>query len=117
MNVIFCDPKLTIGNHKDAAGFFQSCREILDEYVTDMTYISTSFHINRLLSGEIDRNDILIFFNALDGRYCDLFLKLVKKCNDAKCRVWAIAMERNPECRRPPGPVSDRQSFDVSCRN
>ena len=82
MNVIFCDPKLTIGNHKDAAGFFQSCREILDEYVTDMTYISTSFHINRLLSGEIDRNDILIFFNALDGRYCDLFLKLVKKCND-----------------------------------
>lgn len=32
-------------------------------------------------------------------------------------RVWAIAMEKNPACRRPPRPVSDRQSFDVSCRN
>ena len=26
-------------------------------------------------------------------------------------------MEKNPECRRPPEPVSDKQSFDVSCRN
>lgn len=117
MNVIFCDPKLTMGNHKDAAEFFRSCREILDEYVTDMTYISNSFHINRLLSGEIDINDILVFFNAMDGQYSDMFLKLVRKYNDARCRVWAIAMERNPECRRPPDPVSDKQSFDVSCRN
>lgn len=117
MNVIFCDPKLTMGNHKDAAEFFRSCREILDEYVTDMTYISSPFHINRLLSGEIDINDILVFFNAMDGQYSDMFLKLVRKYNDARCRVWAIAMERNPECRRPPDPVSDKQSFDVSCRN
>ncbi|GFI46659.1 hypothetical protein IMSAGC019_01978 [Lachnospiraceae bacterium] len=26
-------------------------------------------------------------------------------------------MEKNPECRRPPEPVSNKQSFDVSCRN
>lgn len=26
-------------------------------------------------------------------------------------------MEKNPECRRPPEPVSDKQSFDVFCRN
>ncbi len=42
---------------------------------------------------------------------------MLKKYNDIQSRIWAIAMEKNPECRRPPEPVSNKQSFDVSCRN
>ena len=26
-------------------------------------------------------------------------------------------MQNNPECRKPPEPVSEKQSYDVSCRN
>ena len=58
-----------------------------------------------------------MFFNAENGVYENKFRKLIKKYSDVQSRVWAIAMEKNPECRRPPEPVSDKQSFDVSCRN
>ncbi len=64
-----------------------------------------------------DENDIFVFFTAENGEYNEKFLKLIQKYNDAKSRIWAIAMENNPECRRPPEPVSEKQSFDVSCRN
>ena len=43
-------------------------------------------------------------------------LKLLGKYNDVQSRIWPVAMEAKPECRRPPEPVSDRQSFDVACR-
>lgn len=46
----------------------------------------------------------------------DTILKLIRKYNDAQSRIWAIAMEGNPECRRPPEPVTDKQSFDVASR-
>lgn len=73
--------------------------------------------MDQLLAGNADPNDIFVFFNAEDGKYDQKFLKLIKKYNDIKSRIWAVAMEKNPECRRPPEPVSDKQSFDVSCRN
>ena len=73
--------------------------------------------MDQLLAGDADSNDIFVFFNAEDGKYDQKFLKLIKKYNDIKSRIWAVAMEKNPECRRPPEPVSDKQSFDVSCRN
>ncbi|MBO5145872.1 MAG: TIR domain-containing protein [Lachnospiraceae bacterium] len=97
--------------------FFKSCCEILNTYVTNISYISSFFQVDHLLAGNADTNDIFVFFNAEDGRYENKFLRLIKKYNDAQSRVWAIAMERNPECRRPPEPVTDKQSFDVSCRH
>ena len=69
------------------------------------------------MAGDADIDDIFVFFNAEDGKYEDKFLRLLKKYNDVQSRIWAIAMEKNPECRRPPEPVSNKQSFDVSCRN
>lgn len=59
----------------------------------------------------------MIFFNAENGIYDDSVIKLVKKYNDAQSRIWHIAMENTPECRRPLSSVSDKQSFDVYCRN
>lgn len=97
--------------------FFESCREILDTYIANKLYITSAFQVDQLLAGDADIDDIFVFFNAEDGNYEDKFLRLLKKYNDIQSRIWAIAMEKNSECRRPPEPVSDKQSFDVSCRN
>lgn len=35
MKVIFCSPNLTMKKYDKANEFFESCREILDMYVTD----------------------------------------------------------------------------------
>ena len=117
MKIIFCNPKLTMKTIDKANVFFESCREILDTYIANKFYITSAFQIDQLLADNVDMDDIFIFFNAEDGKYEDKFLRLLKKYNDVQSRIWAIAMEKNPACRRPPEPVSDKQSFDVSCRN
>lgn len=117
MRAIFCEPKLTMKMIDNANAFFESCREILDTYVTNRLYISSTFQMEQLLVDSAGTDDIFVFFNAENGVYDDKFLKLIKKYNDAQSRIWAIAMEKNSECRCPPEPVSDKQSFDVSCRN
>lgn len=116
MNVIFCKPDLTMTELKAATEFFRECTEILSSYVANVQYISTTFQINQLLSQEASKNDIFVFFTSEKGEYTDTMLKLISKYNDAQSRIWAIAMEGNPECRRPPEPVTDKQSFDVASR-
>ncbi len=117
MKIFFCNPKLTMRTIDKANVFFESCREILDTYIANKFYITSAFQIEQLLADNVDMDDIFIFFNAEDGKYEDKFLRLLKKYNDVQSRIWAIAMEKNAACRRPPEPVSDKQSFDVSCRN
>lgn len=105
-------------NNLDSAGIFYSeCIEILDTYVTNKLYISSVFQVNQLLTEEADENDILVFFNAENGIYNEKILKLIWKYHNAQSRIWPIAMEKNSECRYPPKPVSEKQSFDVFCRN
>lgn len=117
MKIIICKPELTMKNTENADRFFYACQEILDTYVLNRQYVSTLYQINQLSVGSADADDIFVFFNSEDGSYDERFLRLLRKYNDAQSRIWAIAMERNPECRRPPKPISDRQSFDVFCRN
>lgn len=50
MRVIFCRPQLTMKRTDQADLFFKSCREILDEYVTDIFYLSSAFQMDHLLS-------------------------------------------------------------------
>lgn len=116
MNVIICKPELTMIDQKEATEFFRECSEILSLYIANVQYISKLFQINQLLAQEVDKNDILVFFTSENGEYTDEILKLIKKYNDIQSRIWAIAMKDTPECRKPPEPVSDKQSFDVSCR-
>ncbi len=117
MRMIFCEPSLTMNNLDSANIFYMECKKILDVYVVNNLYISSMFQINQLMTEQPDKNDILIFFNAENGAYDERVNKLVKKYNDAQCRIWPIAMENTPECRRPPSSVSAKQSFDVYCRN
>lgn len=117
MRIIFCEPLLTMKNLDSASAFYNECKKLLDAYVVNNLYVSSVFQINQLLTEQPDKNDILIFFNAENGIYDDSVIKLVKKYNDAQSRIWPIAMENTPECRRPPSSVSAKQSFDVYCRN
>lgn len=117
MRIIFCEPLLTMKNLDSASIFYNECKKLLDAYVVNNLYVSSVFQINQLLTEQPDKNDILIFFNAENGIYDDSVIKLVKKYNDAQSRIWPIAMENTPECRRPPSSVSAKQSFDVYCRN
>lgn len=117
MKVIFCEPQLTMDHSENANLFFKSCQDILDVYVVERMYISSLFQINQLLAGDADANNIFVFFNAQNGIYKPEFLKVIEKYNIAQSRIWAIAMERNPECRMPPASISDKQSFDVFSRN
>ena len=116
MNVIFCKPELTMTELKVATVFLQECSELLSSYVPNVQYISTVFQMNQLLAQEASKNDIFVFFTSEKGEYTDTILKLIRKYNDAQSRIWATAMEGNPECRRPPEPVTDKQSFDVASR-
>ena len=116
MNVIFCKPELTMTEVEAATEFYTECTALLNSYVANVHYISTSFQINQLLFQEADKNDILVFFTSEKGVYDKSILKLITKYNDAQSRVWAIAMNDAPECRRPPEPVTDKQSFDVPSR-
>ena len=116
MNVIFCKPELTMTERKVAIDFYKECSAILSLYVANIKYISTPFQISQLLTQEVDKNDIFVFFTSEKGEYTDAMLKLIRKYNDVQSRIWAIAMEDTPECRRPPEPVADKQSFDVSSR-
>lgn len=116
MNVIFCRPELTMTNIEDASLFFHACCEILDDYIYNLRYISSFGLIRQMMLEYADKDDILIFFTAENGVYDNQILKLLRKYNDAKSRIWPVAMEATFECRKPPEPVSDRQSFDVSCR-
>mgnify|MGYP003189330810 CR=1 FL=1 len=95
MRVIFCRPQLTMKRTDQADLFFKSCREILDEYVTDIFYLSSAFQMDHLLAESADADDIFVFFNAEDGTYDRKFIRLLTKYHNIQSRVWAIAMEES----------------------
>lgn len=116
MNVIFCEPKLTMTELKIAIEFFQACKGILDSYAVNVQYISTLFQVNQLLIHEVSKDDVFVFFTSEKGEYENTILKLIEKYNNTQSRIWAVAVEGTPECRKPPKPVEDKQSFDVASR-
>ena len=116
MNVIFCRPELTMEDVGDAILFFNECHAILDKYIYNLRTIGSYELIRQIMLENADKDDIFIFFTSENGVYDKQILKLLGKYNDVQSRIWPVAMEAKPECRRPPEPVSDRQSFDVACR-
>lgn len=116
MNVIFCRPELTMQDSGDAILFFDECNAIIEKYIYNFRIIASYEIIRQIMLENADKDDILIFFTSENGVYDKQLLRLLEKYNDVQCRIWPIAMEETPECRRPPEPVSDRQSFDVACR-
>lgn len=115
MKVIFCRPELTMTDLTEANAFFEECRKILDNYIPGVCYAGISV-LSQMISWEPDKDDIFVFFTSEAGKYEDKMISILKHYNAAQSRIWAIAMKSNPECRKPPEPVSDKQSFDVSVR-
>lgn len=116
MNVIFCVPELTMADVSMADNFYKECVEILQVYVADVKYIKSNYQINQLLSQSIDKNDILVFFTSENGVYSDEMCKLIKIYAESETRIWAVAMKKDPECRKTPEPITNKQSFDVASR-
>lgn len=58
MKIIFCHPKLTMKKIDNVNVFFESCREILDIYVTNKVYISSDFQIDQLFADSAVKDDI-----------------------------------------------------------
>lgn len=115
MNVFICNPQLTMNDSKNANEFICNCREIFDEYLTGVEYINSKIKINQLMVNDVEESSILVFFNSEDGKYTLEMINLITKFYNCQCRIWPIAMLSNSECRMPPQPVSQMQSFDVSC--
>ncbi len=117
MKIVFCAPNLTMDNTKDAEVFMAVCKNVLDTYDTGTEYILNKFLLIQKLAQPIDESDILVYFNAENGKYRDNMICLFEKFSDAGNRIWPIAMESSASCRKPPDPIANCQSFDVSCRN
>lgn len=113
MKVIFCEPQMTMEKTEKANAFLNECKRILDMYICEKVYISNKYLMNRMLEKEAEKDDILIFFSSEKGIYDIKMQNLIRKCFMAQSRIWAIAMENNPECRMPPEPIQKKQSFDV----
>lgn len=116
MNVIFCRPELTMQVSGDVKLFFNECNAIFEKYIYNFRIIGSYEIIRQVMLEDVDQDDILIFFTSEDGVYDKRMLRLLEKYNNVQCRIWPIAMENMPDCRRPPEPVAQRQSFDVACR-
>lgn len=116
MKILFCNPDLTMNNIDNANLFFYECKSIISNYVTNLTILSNEFQINMVLSEDVSKDDIFIFFNSENGQYSDKIQKLIYKYNDAQSRIWPIAMIGTADCRKPPEPLLEKQSFDIASR-
>ena len=101
MNVIFCRPELTMEDVGDAICFFNECHTILDKYIYNLRTIGSYELIRQIMLENADKDDIFIFFTSENGVYDKQILKLLGKYNDVQSRIWPVAMEAKPECRRP----------------
>ena len=119
MKVIFCSPECTMARPNAARIFFDVCCGLWDDCMIEVqrVYVKSEAQIAKLRIAEANADDIFIFFNAENGKYHEEFIKLLKKYYETQCRIWPIAMEKNPECRLPPQPAHQCQSFDVSSWN
>ncbi len=119
MKVIFCSPECTMLQPNAGRVFFDVCCGLWDDCMIEVqrVYVKSEAQMAKLRIAEANVNDIFIFFNAENGKYSEEFIKLLEKYYELQCRIWPIAMEKNPECRLPPQPAHQCQSFDVSSWN
>lgn len=119
MKVVFCSPECTMVQTSAAREFFDVCCRLWDDCMIEVqrVYVKSEAQMAKLRIAEANADDIFIFFNAENGKYSKEFIKLLEKYYEVQCRIWPIAMEKNPECRLPPQPANQCQSFDVSSWN
>lgn len=117
MSFIFISPKFTMDNTNKAMDFYSGAKKIFDEYLISSIYIDSDLKLNQVCAGDISKDDIVAFFTSENGNYSDKIMSFIKKIGSTQCKIWPIAIEGTPECRRPPNPIDSCQSFDVASRN
>ncbi len=116
MPVILCSPALTMDAPDAAAPFYEACRGLLEQYLNDTRCLVTEGQVRLAAYGRAETADILVYFTSETGGYSDSFLHLLRTFCAGGSRIWGVAMDARPECRRPPEPVAKRQTFDVPSR-
>lgn len=116
MSIIFCSPVLTMNNTEESILFYNYCKELIEQYVVDASFITNIHQINCLMASRIDEKSIVVFFNNEEGSYSQELLEFISLCKESTCRIWPIAMENTSSCRKPPMIIEEYQSFDISCR-
>ena len=106
--VFLLAPTLTLGNSAEAHKFFIACKEQLAAYVP----VSEILNETALRAARPGNSDAVIIFNDPSDRYAPLVLEFLTDCHRDKTAIVSVAM--TPDCRRPPQPVQDEQSFDVT---
>lgn len=117
MKFIFINPKITMDKIEKAMDFYNGAKKIFDEYLISKIYVDSELQFNQVCAGDISKDDIVAFFTSENGNYSDDIMRFIKKIGSSQCKIWPIAIEGTPECRRPPNPIEKYQSFDVASRN
>ena len=69
MCIIFCSPVLTMNNTEESILFYNYCKELIEQYVVDASFITNIHQINCLMASRIDEKSIVVFFNNEEGSY------------------------------------------------
>ena len=117
MATVICAPELTMEHPELAEEFYRECKNILEEYVMDVRYISSRNQLNQAIDMPVSSSDLLIFFTSENGIYDEVIIELIKNCKNTKSRIWPVAILDTPACRMPPDVIQNVQSFDVSSYN
>jgi hypothetical protein len=106
--VFLLSPALTLGNSADAEKFFQACKKQLAAYVP----VSEILNETALRATRPGNSDAVIVFNESDNHYRPSILQFLADCRLYRAVIISIAM--TPNSRRPPEPIQNEQSFDVT---
>src|SRR5258708_4459359 len=107
-SIFLLAPALTLGNSLDAQTFFAACKEQLGAYVP----VSEIRSETALRASSPGNCDAVIVFNRADDRYDPLVLGFLTDSLRDKAILVSVAI--TSDCRRPPHPIRNEQSFDVT---
>ncbi|MBZ5528857.1 MAG: TIR domain-containing protein [Acidobacteriia bacterium] len=101
-------PKLTLGQSVEAERFFVACKVELALYVS----VSEIQNGTVLQACRLGSGDAIIIFNRLDRQYDPLILGFLADAVRDGADIVSVAI--TVDSRRPPPPVENQQSFDVT---
>lgn len=107
MNVFIVHPKLTVPDAESAGGFYEACRQELEEYLP-VTSLKT---LESLGSANPGAADAVVFFNRADQDYAAPLVKFLTASAGAGAELFPVALDER--MRVPPATAAKRQSFDI----
>lgn len=111
MKIIMCNPVVSGLRSERAEKFFQYCKNLLDQYITDIVYFENVFQIRQFYADYDNNRLILVYFVNERNEYIQELNQMIERCRHADSVIWPVAMDR--ENRMPQKSIRELQSFDV----